>query len=214
MKKYLITLFVCILSFCIAPISQANFITNGNFDTGLDGWSTSGDVDWETGGASPLSGGYALLGSDSTSATSILSQSFAIADGTERLAVSFSYKFTGVDTSSYNYDSVLATLRQYIWGGALQIASNELLSLVSPNEFGSGTYYGEVNVADWLWWDANLGNLRFILDESNTSYTNTQFAVDNVNVAAPVPEPSTLMLILLAGPVCAVGAGIRKKMIG
>jgi len=38
--------------------------------------------------------------------------------------------------------------------------------------------------------------------------------VFTVRGAAPVPEPAMIYLILLVGPVCAVGAGIRKKMIG
>jgi hypothetical protein len=190
----------------ISGLAMANLITNGNFDSGLAGWTTSGDVDLGNGGTNPLSGNYALLGSDITSGTSYISQSFFIPFNVERLAISFSYRFVGIDLGT-DTDTALANLRQYILG--VPIATNELLTLTSsfPGDWSQGTYYGEVNVADWWIFDATSGNLRFTLNEGSSIWTNYAFSVDNVNVES-VPEPTTMLLLGLG----LVGlAGFRRK---
>ena len=194
MKKYSVMVAVLFLSVGLAATSHANFIINGNFDSPLSvGWLTSGDVDRENTLGNPMSGYYAVLGSDTSSGTSSLSQSFAIPVGVDELAVSFSYTFAGSDTAPFQADTALAALKQSFWFFS---SKSELLEASSPGDYASGTYYGVVSVANWLGIDATTGELIFRLHESSPliGSTNSLFAVDNVSVAA-VPEPTTMVLL-------------------
>jgi hypothetical protein len=194
MRKYSVLVAVVFLLLGFTTTSQANFIVNGDFDSPLSvGWITSGDVDRENTLGSPMSGYYAVLGSDTSSGASFLRQSFAIPVGVDQLAVSFSYTFAGSDTAPFQADTALAALKQSFWFFS---TANELLEASSPGDYSSGTYYGVVNVANWFGIDATTGELIFSLYESSPwlGSTNSLFAVDNVSVAA-VPEPSTMLLL-------------------
>ena len=194
MKKYSVMVAVLFLSVGLAATSHANFIINGNFDSPLSvGWLTSGDVDRENTLGNPMSGYYAVLGSDTSSGTSSLSQSFAIPVGVDELAVSFSYTFAGSDTAPFQADTALAALKQSFWFFS---SESELLEASSPGDYASGAYYGVVNVANWFGIDATTGDLIFRLYESSPwiGSTNSLFAVDNVSVSA-VPEPTTMLLL-------------------
>jgi hypothetical protein len=211
-KTMVVAILAGVLTFGIVATSQANFITNGDFESGLTGWTQSGDVNLGTAGTSPLSGKYALLGYDYNSGTSSISQTFDIPDGTVQLAISFSYVFGGSDSSTSNYDTALARLRQYIWG-TTEIDSQDILNPTSPAGYGQGTYSITVDVASWWWWDATTGNLMFRLSEGGSG-TNSTFAIDNVSVydpdcVSPVPEPMSLLLLGLG--LLGIGAVRRKK---
>jgi hypothetical protein len=194
-KRGVIVVFACALVCGLSGLAFAsvvpNLISNGTFDAGLAGWETYGDVNLGTGGTSPLSGNYALLGSDVSSGSSAISQWFAIPDGASQLEIAFSYRFSGFDTATWSADEALAALTQFV--GILPIAYSEFIDVASPN-YGQGVYHGFVNVADWWIFDANAGYLRFSLSESSSFYTNSTFAIDGVSVAA-VPEPTAMLLL-------------------
>ncbi len=197
MKKMLITLCLAVtLIFGTHALASAMLI-NGDFISGLNGWTDGGTVNGTNGNA-------AL--SDSNNFYSFLYQEAAFAAGSYTLA--FDYKIQNLggapDTDPFAFNDIfIASL--YFANGTGQIDplsaefpnSGAALSLLSLDNSGN---------TSWQHFSQNFENTSafiiptFELLDFNYIDNDSSVFIDNVSItdtaaAAPVPEPSTLFLL-------------------
>lgn len=183
--------------------ASATLLTNGDFETGdLTGWITHGDVRIATGGpfasAQGMDGYYALLGLRTTDGKSTLRQDVDVS-GLDSLAISFDWAFDYWDNSASAQDTFLSFVRQ---DGAPAYKIT-LLDLETNGTFWSpdgGLAYGHYeDVIDISSYTASEARVIFrLIEESDLNHftgTASVAGIDNVSVAAPVPEPSTVLLL-------------------
>jgi hypothetical protein len=180
----------------VAATAQANLVQNWQFTDGLSQWNFSGDV---TVGSAPvadtlMSGQYALLGAGTTNGVSALSQSFSTF-GLTQLAVSFDWYFKYTDVAP-TVDKFAAFMVEGGIGIPLFITYDLLKSysanLGTTETTVSGHFAHTYDLSTWL---PLGGSVAFVLDEAWFGNVVSQAGVDNVSVAAPVPEPGTLLLL-------------------
>lgn len=198
MKKIYISLgSVLILTLCIFLNAHANLIVNGDFNSGLDNWNSSGYVQAVHAGPfaaiQGMDGNYALMGFGTTGTDSFLNQVFDVT-GLDQLTISFNYAFDYVDWSTIGDDAFISVYSQDDY---LEFISLETIvtngTLKNPT---TGLMYGfftkTIDISPGY-----DGILRFALFENPAWSTTSVAGIDNVSVtsAAPVPEPATLLLV-------------------
>ena len=208
MKKFLTFLCAVTLVLGLVGTASANLITNGDFNADLNGWTTNGDVRIaNTAGisgpfaiAQGMDGKYALLGLKNTDGKSTLRQDFDVT-GLDKLAISFNWAFDYWDNSASADDTFLSFVRQD-GRPAHKITLIDLetkgTSFRNPdNGMAYGSYNEVIDISGYTTDDARL--IFRLMEESDSYYwtgTASVAGIDNVNVtAAPVPEPSTILLM-------------------
>lgn len=202
MKKGL--LLIVLMAFGWVGVASANLITNGDFNSGLTGWTSAGDVqvvnfdspslpDWLA-SVQGMDDNFALLGLGVSSGTSALSQSFTVSNTTS-ITLSFNYAFDFYDFSRSTDDTFLA-LVDYNGSIAGTVTMLDLeSSLIGANY---GTYTETFTLAPEYILDADMS---FTLIESGSTFfgqqtTGSVVGLDNISATtAPVPEPSTWILL-------------------
>jgi hypothetical protein len=200
MKKINISLSsLLILTLCIFLNAHANLIVNGDFNSGLDSWNSSNNVQVVQAGPFAAIQGmdakYALMGFGTSSTTSTLWQGFDVT-GLDQLTISFNWAFDYVDWSSSYNDAFLSlytqngfeniiTLQEIVTNGTLRNPTSGLMD---------GFFSKTIDISSFSGSD---GTLYFALIENPGWSTESVAGIDNVSVAsaAPVPEPATLLLV-------------------
>ncbi len=200
MKKFYLCLVSIILAFVVAGSASANLITNGNFDDGLAGWTSEGDV--RVVNADPfasiqgMDGNYALLGVSLTNDISSLNQTFDISGGTS-FTVSFNWAFDFFDGSWDGNDTFIALLSH---SDSIEITLKDLTSGILFGAFGAGLTSGYFTQTYSI--PTDDANIAFTLTETSGDGVLSMAGIDNVSVTEslataslyPVPEPATMML--------------------
>ena len=198
---------ISLLRVLMAGAAGANLITNGAFQDDLLGWDAVGDVRVvDAGGFAALQGmddNFALFGELGTNGTSTLSQQF-FAPRTNVLTVSFNWAFDSIDFSRSRTDRFVSVLTST--GDVFDISMLDITS--GGITLDSGFFQESFAIPRFTGGDVVIS---FSLFEAPGLLSPISFAgIDNVAVvAAPVPIPTTLLL-LGSGLICVVGLSRRK----
>ena len=203
MKKLLI--FSTFLVFCFTSSAVANLLTNGDFETGdLTGWDSIGAVsvvDFATpslpdflASVQGMDDNFALIGFGTGSGVSGISQDFMVS-GADSITLEFNYAFDFLDLNPVLDDTFLAvtTVTGDIVGSVTML---DLSSSLIGADFGT---YSQTFTLDPSWMFD--GEMSFTLSEVGgflSGGTLSFVGIDNVSVTtttAPVPEPSTMLLM-------------------
>ena len=201
MKKTFITT-IALGLIAIGGNANANLISNGDFNLGLEDWSTTGNVSiyntsdcvigW-AGAAQGMDGNFAVLGLGTGSGDSGLNQDFTVSNASS-ITISFDWVFDYVDISCWNSDTFISILDD---NGSL--AGNITMLDMESSLIGAkyGTVSKTIELAPFSGFDSNLS---FTLSEAGGWFsggTCSAAALDNISVtttATPVPEPATMLL--------------------
>lgn len=203
MKKVILS--AALIIFGTVGISNATeMIINGDFETGdLTGWTSNGNVqvvnpatpslpDWLA-SVQGMDNNFALLGFGTASGVSSFSQDFTVEDATS-ITIGFNYAFDFIDINPWNDDTFLA-LTTYDGTIAGEITMLDLESSLIGANYG---FYQKTIDLNPEW--ALNANMSFSLSEVGgwlSGGTASMAGIDNVSantVAAPVPEPATMLL--------------------
>lgn len=208
---------ITLLSLFFTSSASATLITNGDFGTGgLDGWRTSGDVNVVATGdagsiftsAEGMDGNFAAIGFGDSGPASRIWQNFDVS-GIDRVHITFDWVFDFADGSNNTNDVFISILRDFDGSSVNNITLSRLQTDGRRRTPDSQTLFGTfddfIDISDF---NTDRARLQFRLTENNGNLFS-RAGIDNVSVAAaPVPEPST---ILLFGAGLAGLVAVRRK---
>lgn len=162
-------------------------VVNGDFSSGLSGWTTQGDVK-VTSGYAVLTSTGAYTGDFGGTNGAILSQALNVNAGQ---LVSFDFNFNAGDYLMFNDFSLFV-------GDQTRLISN----IASVGSYGSSGWHTYSFIAT-----TNFNSLMFIVSNALDTNMNSTLYIDNVKIGA-VPIPAAIWLF---GP-CLFGVmGIGRK---
>ena len=190
-----------LLALTALPATAAELITNGNFEAGATGFTTTGNVavisgaDYVTfavGSGSPAAQAnhFASFGSDNAAGTGVVFQSFATVLGQ-------------IYTLSFDYGAFNSTSQQL---------SYSLTGLPGANvlPITAGTSNLDSLFTNFTTSFTGAGGPTILSFQStSTAGDNADILLDNVSVTGPVPEPATWAMMLMGFGM--VGVGVRRR---
>ncbi|MBW2740134.1 MAG: PEP-CTERM sorting domain-containing protein [Deltaproteobacteria bacterium] len=187
MKKFLMFLCAVMMVFGMVGTASAISFTNESFETGnFDGWYTqtaaggSASVVTEDSGFSATDGNYFA----NLTASALIGQPQSWVAGE---TLTFDWNFTANDYLPYNDFSILLILDSN---------DNVLENITLANVMSVGDY----NTTGWNTYEytfaaADSGSIGFGVANVWDAENSSQLYIDNVGGGAPVPEPSTILLM-------------------
>lgn len=208
MKKLLAGVFLILV---LQSVAVANVLTNGSFEDGLTGWSWSG--------YEPSILGYPSHFCSADYQYSILRQDVHLAPGAYHLDFSAYYHWNDMPRPDLLCRSWPHILRLAVLADGLEVAQAEFSGYVgvpwTQAVFPTQEVYVNDTVSVVMTLDTAIANIMYWVGDCDGHWESTYvyghlYVDDVVLTAAPVPEPSGIMLLLSGA--AGIAAGMRRKL--
>jgi hypothetical protein len=181
-----------LLAFVAAGASAADLVTNGGFEQGATGWGST-----QTVGFAPVSAYINCCGIDGSAYPAANGVAAAFFGWGQETGGSIFQDLATVAGQSYTVNFSYGAIS----GGALQTltveASNGQSVLGSLNVGAYGTTNQAALVSPYSFtFVASGASTQLLFRDTSATSINTDALVDNVSVAAAVPEPETYAMLL------------------